>query len=101
MTTIANVYGDKLRVAILQILANNDKTCVQDITEMLKNNERFVTQPNVSQALSVLRKNNIIDYDRINQYKYYYVKNKDLYFELQKVLEKYEKETLGIRSATS
>ena len=100
-TTIAAIISDRLRVEILQILTDNGQVCVQDLVEMLHDKKVFVRQPNVSQALRVLRENNFIDYTTHGLYKIYHIKNKDLFIQLQKIMIKYEKETITIRNTTS
>ena len=90
MITKIAAITDKLRIEIMQILTDNGKACVQDITEMLHDKKIFATQPNVSQALRILRDSNVVDYNRHGTYKIYYVKRKDLFIELKNIIIKYE-----------
>jgi len=70
------------RILIVTELSR-DKKCVSDIRELLE-----VNQPNVSQHLSLLRSNDIVDWCQEGKRKCYFLKNPQLIKDIFDVLKK-------------
>ena len=70
------------RILIVTELSR-DKKCVSDIRELLE-----VNQPNVSQHLSSLRSNDIVDWCQEGKRKCYFLKNPQLIKDIFDVLKK-------------
>ena len=70
------------RILIVTELSR-DKKCVSDIRELLE-----VNQPNVSQHLSSLRANDIVDWCQEGKRKCYFLKNPQLIKDIFDVLKK-------------
>ena len=70
------------RILIVTELSR-DKKCVSDIRELLE-----VNQPNVSQHLSLLRSNDIVDWCQEGKRKCYFLKNPQLIKDIFAVLKK-------------
>ena len=70
------------RILIVTELSR-DKKCVSDIRELLE-----VNQPNVSQHLSLLRSNDIVDWCQEGKRKCYFLKNPQLIKDIFDILKK-------------
>jgi len=68
---------------VYSITEHKGKKCVSDIRELVKAN-----QPNVSQHLSLLRLNSIVDWHQEGKRKCYFLKNPQLVKDILKVLRK-------------
>ena len=77
-----NVFSHPTRVEIIIELLKSKK-CVSDIKELLE-----VNQPNVSQHLSSLRSNDIVDWRQEGKRKCYFLKNPQLIKDIFDVLKK-------------
>ena len=77
-----NVISHPTRVEIIIELLKSKK-CVSDIKELLE-----VNQPNVSQHLSSLRSNDIVDWRQEGKQKCYFLKNPQLIKDIFDVLKK-------------
>jgi len=75
-----NALSHTTRVGIVAELL--DKKCVSDIRELVK-----VRQPNVSQHLSLLRLNGIVDWCQEGKRKCYFLKNPQLIKDILKALK--------------
>ena len=76
------VFSHPTRVEMVAELFKGKK-CVSDIRELVKAN-----QPNVSQHLSLLRLNDIVDWHQEGKRKCYFLKNPQLVKDILKVLKK-------------
>ena len=72
------------RILIVTELSR-DKKCVSDIRELLE-----VNQPNVSQHLSLLRSNDIVDWCQDGKRKCYFLKNPQLIKDIFDILKKHK-----------
>ncbi|MDP8234130.1 MAG: metalloregulator ArsR/SmtB family transcription factor [Candidatus Saelkia tenebricola] len=77
-----NALSHPIRVEMVAELLKGKK-CVSDMRELLE-----VNQPNVSQHLSLLRFNDIVDWCQEGKRKCYFLKNTQLIKDIFKVLEK-------------
>ena len=77
-----NVFSHPARVEMIVELLEGKK-CVGDIRELLE-----VNQPNVSQHLSLLRSNDIVDWCQEGKRKCYFLKNPELIKGIFDVLKK-------------
>ena len=77
-----NVISHPTRVEIIIELLKSKK-CVSDIKELLE-----VNQPNVSQHLSSLRSNDIVDWCQEGKRKCYFLKNPQLIKDIFDILKK-------------
>jgi len=77
-----NVISHPTRVEIIIELLKSKK-CVSDIKELLE-----VNQPNVSQHLSLLRSNDIVDWCQEGKRKCYFLKNPQLIKDIFDILKK-------------
>ena len=81
---ILKVIAHPIRIMVLEELTKGVK-CVSDLTEFLE-----ISQPNISQHLSLLRNNNIIDYYMDGRLRCYFLRDPlmpDLLKLLRKVYE--------------
>ena len=76
-----NTLSHPTRIEIIAELLKG-KRCVGDIRELVK-----VSQPNVSQHLSLLRSNGIVDWRQEGKTRCYFLKNPRLIKRIFKVLE--------------
>ncbi len=72
------------RIAIVTNLLKNKK-CVNDIRDLVK-----VKQPNISQHLSLLKLNGIVDWHQEGKMRCYYLKNPQLIKDILEILKKDE-----------
>ncbi len=77
-----NVFSHPTRVEMAAELLKGKK-CVSDIRELLE-----VNQPNVSQHLSLLKLNDIVDWGQEGKRKCYFLKNPHLIKDIFDVLKK-------------
>ena len=77
-----NVFSHPTRVEMIIELLKGKK-CVSDIRELLE-----VNQPNVSQHLSSLRSNDIVDWCQDGKRKCYFLKNPQLIRDILNVLKR-------------
>ena len=76
-----NALSHPIRVEMVAELLKGER-CVSDIKELLK-----VRQPNISQHLSLLRLNGIVDWHQEGKRKCYFLKNPQLIKDILKVIE--------------
>ena len=77
-----NALSHPVRVEILAELLKGEK-CVSDIRDLVK-----VRQPNVSQHLSLLRLNGIVDWHQGGKRKCYFLKEQELIRDLFRIFSK-------------
>jgi len=77
-----NAFSHPTRIQMIVELLK-DKKCVSDIRELLE-----VNQPNISQHLSILRSNDIVDWCQEGKRKCYFLKNPQFIKDFLDVLKK-------------
>ena len=79
-----NVFSHPTRIEMIKELLEGKK-CVSDIRDLLE-----VNQPNVSQHLSSLRSNDIVDWCQDGKRKCYFLKNPQLIKDIFDILKKHK-----------
>ena len=79
-----NVLSHPVRIEMIMELLEGKK-CVSDIRDLLE-----VNQPNVSQHLSSLRSNDIVDWCQDGKRKCYFLKNPQLIKDIFDILKKHK-----------
>ncbi len=91
LNRVSRMFSDPLRTEILDVLTKYTGLCVQDIQEELAHRGMIVSQPNVSQQLQQLLTYKFVNYNRLKQYKIYYITKKNLYVQYKEIAKTYEK----------
>jgi len=91
LNRVSRMFSDPLRTEILEVLTKYTELCVQDIQEELAHRGMVVSQPNVSQQLRKLLTYKLVNYNRLKQYRIYYITKKNLYVQYKEIAKTYEK----------
>ncbi|MHA1804757.1 MAG: ArsR/SmtB family transcription factor [Promethearchaeota archaeon] len=95
LINLLNLLADNTRLDILNLLKEKERTSAE-IQEILNK-----SQSTISQQLKMLRENQLIDYKKVNNINYYFIKNDDI-FKLLAILQAFiddiEKNELWERS---
>jgi len=81
-TRFLKAIANPKRLEIIYKLLDGEK-CVTNLKELIK-----APQPNISQHLTILKLNNIVDWKQDSKKKCYYLKNKNILKNILEVIEK-------------
>jgi ArsR family transcriptional regulator len=81
---LLKIIGHPIRLKILQLLKQNAELCVCELLSLLK-----VSQPNLSQHLSVLRLSGLVENNKVGNTIRYRLADNELLHELLEIIERH------------
>jgi len=86
LSGVLKILGHPLRLKVLLLLKENREMCVCELLPMLD-----VTQPNLSQHLSLMRLSGLLESTKVGNTIRYRLADNEFLHEILKVIEKYSK----------
>jgi len=81
---LLRIIGHPIRLKILQLLKQNGEMCVCELLPLLE-----VSQPNLSQHLSILRLSGLVENNKVGNTIRYRLADNELLHEILEIIEKY------------
>ena len=81
---LLKIIGHPTRLKILQLLKHNGEMCVCELLPLLE-----VSQPNLSQHLSILRLSGLVENNKVGNTIRYRLADNELLHEILEIIEKY------------
>ncbi|WP_448378165.1 ArsR/SmtB family transcription factor [Fervidobacterium sp.] len=81
---LLRIIGHPIRLKILQLLKQNGELCVCELLPWLE-----VSQPNLSQHLSILRLSGLVENNKVGNTIRYRLSNNELLHEILEIIEKH------------
>jgi len=86
LSNVLKILGHPLRLKVLLLLKENGEMCVCELLPLLD-----VTQPNLSQHLSIMRLGGLLENTKVGNTIRYRLTNSEFLHEILEVVEKYSK----------
>uniref|UniRef100_A0A832IL17 ArsR family transcriptional regulator n=1 Tax=Fervidobacterium pennivorans TaxID=93466 RepID=A0A832IL17_FERPE len=88
---LLKIIGHPIRLKILQLLKRNGELCVCELLPLLE-----VSQPNLSQHLSILRLSGLVENNKVGNTIRYRLSNNELLREILEIIEKHANLEVGL-----
>lgn len=88
---LLKIIGHPIRLKILQLLKRNGELCVCELLPLLE-----VSQPNLSQHLSILRLSGLVENNKVGNTIRYRLSDNELLREILEIIEKHTNLEVGL-----
>uniref|UniRef100_A0A7V4KCW4 ArsR family transcriptional regulator n=1 Tax=Fervidobacterium pennivorans TaxID=93466 RepID=A0A7V4KCW4_FERPE len=88
---LLKIIGHPIRLKILHLLKQNGELCVCELLPLLE-----VSQPNLSQHLSILRLSGLVENNKVGNTIRYRLSNNELLREILEIIEKHANLEVGL-----